>query len=182
MSQRVILLSFIFLCLAGCSVFAVQPTVPDRLVLLPPNEGPEAVLLTQKVTINAQGEQHQFMVVIRLERQQLKLRALLPTGQPMLSLDYDGKSLQQSSSSPLELPSEEILAMMQFALWPIDSINKHYPQNNGWQLDVIPDQRTLRTTAGVLLSVHYLQAENLMIENHRSHYQVMIETLESKAL
>ncbi len=179
MSQRVIVWSIILLLLTGCSLFSVTSQPAKQLLLLSPKEGPSAVLLKQKVTMEARGEQHQFLVVIRIEHDQLKLRALLPTGQPLLSLDYDGYSLQQSNTSSLVLPSEEILAMMQFALWPEKAIEKAYRMENGWQLELSSEQRLLFMSMATekVVSVNYLSNDEMIIENYDHQYRVIIKTL-----
>ena len=160
----------------------LQPPVPDQLLILPPSEGTYVGLLKQKVTIMARAEQQQFMVAIRLERTQLKLRVLLPTGQAILSIDYDGQMLKQDNLSSIALPSEEILAMIQFALWPEKSLNKHYLANNGWQLSMTPEQRLLHTVEGKVLSVDYLSSDELLMKNYLHEYQVRIQTLEKSGL
>lgn len=182
MSQRIILWSVILFFLAGCSLFSVTSQPPKQLLLLSPKEGPSAVLLKQKVTMEARGEQHQFLVVIRLEHDQLKLRALLPTGQPLLSLDYDGESLQQNTTISLALPSEEILAMMQFALWPEKAIKKAYRAENGWQLQLGSEQRLLFMGTEKMVSVNYRSKEEMIIEHYDHQYRVIIKTLGSTNL
>ncbi len=182
MSRRIILWSFILFLLVGCSLFSVTSQQPKQLLLLSPKGGPSAVLLKQKVTMDARGEQHQFLVVIRLEHDQLKLRALLPTGQPLLSLDYDGVSLQQTNNSPIALPSEEILAMMQFALWSEKAIEKAYRTENGWQLELSSEQRLLFMATEKVVSVNYLSNDEMLIENYDHQYRVIIKTLETTTL
>jgi len=178
MSKRLTLLIVALISLVGCSVFSSKPLVPEQLLLLPPNEGPHGQVLKQKVTMTAKGEQHQFIVVIRLEQDLLKLRALLPTGQAVLSIDYDGNELIQHNYASQALPSEDILAMMQFALWPKESIEKYYSIDNGWQLNVKSNQRILQTTKGKMLSVDYVSSDEMKLENYRYHYQIAVETLE----
>lgn len=182
MSKRIILLSFFICFLSACSSISLQPSAPKKLLLLPPSEGPYTSVLKQKVTMDTHAGQHQFIVVIRVEITQLKLRALLATGQPILSIDYNGHTLKQNNVSSIALPSEDILAMIQFALWPIDSLNKHYSRDNGWQLDVGPKQRLLQTIEGKVLSVDYLSSEELLVENYQHDYRVRIEMLETQAL
>ena len=182
MSKRLILLGFTFFFLSACGSILLQPVVPGKLLILPPSEGTYTGLLKQKVTMDARGEQHQFIVVIRLDQTQLKLRALLPTGQPILSIDYDGRLLTQDNLSSIALPSEDILAMIQFSLWPINSLNKHYLPSNGWQLSDTPEQRLLQIVERKVLSVDYLSSDELLVKNYLHNYQVRIEMLEKTDL
>jgi len=182
MSRRIIFFSFIFLFLSACNSILVQTAVPEALLLLPPSEGEYTGLLKQKVTMEARGEQHQFIAVIRLEKTQIKLRTLLPTGQEVLSIDYDGQVLKQDNLSSVALPSEEIFAMIQFALWPETSLKKHYLANNGWQLTVTAEQRLLQTVEGKIVGVDYLSPDELLLKNYQHNYQVRIKTLEKLGL
>ena len=87
--------------LAGCaSQPSTRPQSPS-LNLLPPAEGVESVLLKQKVTMLAAQGQQQFLAVARFDRQNLKLVVLLPSGQRLLTLDYDGEKLRQQNDIPL---------------------------------------------------------------------------------
>lgn len=182
MSKRIILISIMLMVLAGCSVFNTKTAAPQKLLLLPPNAGPEAVLLKQKITMEAQGEKHQFLAIVRLEPSQSKLRALLPTGQTILSLDYDGKSLVENNLSSVALPSEEILAMMQFALWPIVAVQQSYSPLNGWNVEASSTQRQLSTSEGMMLTVDYVADDEILIEHYPHRYKVTIILLEEISL
>jgi hypothetical protein len=151
------------------------------LNLLPPAEASAAVLLKQKITLQAGGGQQQFLVVARFELQRLKLVVLLPTGQQLLSLDYDGKKLVQEDYAPVDLPGREILAIIQFATWPEDSIRAHYPEKDGWLLETTADQRILLTASGTVLKISYQPGE-LSVDNYLQEYRVIVKTLERMEL
>ena len=168
--------------ISGCSWSSVNDVEPHKLLLLPPSEGPNAVLLKQKLTMTSVGGNHQVIVLTRLEKNQLKFRALLPTGQIVLSIDYDGKALVQHDYSSFSLPSEEILATLQFSLWPIDSIKKHYHLRDGWQLVVGEKQRELKTKTRHIMTITYPSAEKILVVNKLSNYQINIELIEQKKL
>ena len=131
--------------------------------------------------MEAWGQQRQFLVVTRLQQDQVKLVALLPTGQNLLSLEYDGDELTQESLSSMDIPGEDILAIMQFSLWPEQSIKQHYPKSEGWIVKFSPQQRTLLTTAGRVLNVSY-QENDLLVDNYLHDYRVRIHTLEKTQL
>lgn len=173
------LLCLLVLGLGGCSVANLQQSEPEQLKLLPPDEGPGAVLLKQKVTVISQGQEQeqQFIAVIRLQPDRLKLVALLPTGQQLFFLEYDGEALIQNNFSSMDLPTKDMLAIMQFALWPALSVNHHYTVENGWIVKITPEQRTLLTSSGVLLKVNY-QDGTIMIENRLHNYRLKVQPLQ----
>ena len=176
-----IFVCLIVLVLSGCSFLPSPRTEPAQLKLLPPAEGPEDSLLKQKITMQSQGLNQQFIAVLRLQRDRLKLAALLPTGQQLFLLEYDGEELIQRNTSSSDIPGEDILAIMQFVLWPPTSIQQHYTKEEGWFVDISPEQRSLLTRSGVLLKVDY-QIEAVIIVNHLHNYRLMVQPLENKSL
>lgn len=171
----------LFFALAGCSTRQLEPPPPPELVLLPPTEISTELLLKQKITFESGDRQQQFLVVARFQRQRLKLVLLLPAGQPLLTLDYDGQILVQENQSNVALPGWEILASMQFALWPETSLTRHYPSEAGWQVVIAGHNRTLLTASGVVLKIGR-ESENLLLDNHLHDYRVIIQTLEKREL
>lgn len=171
----------LLLMLAACSTRQLAPLDPPQLLLLPPAEISKELLLKQKITFEAGDRQQQFLVVARFQRQRLKLVLLLPTGQPLLTLDYDGQNLVQENQSSVDLPGKEILASMQFSLWPEQSLLRHYPSEDGWQIEIKGHDRSLLTASGVLLKISR-KSETLVVDNHLHDYRVIIQTLEQREL
>ena len=123
----------------------------------------------------------QFLLVARFDQNRLKLVGLSPTGQKLLVLDYDGEELTQETSLWVDVPGKEILAVIQFALWPGQSINNWYPEKEGWQVDISPEIRILLTVAGVLLNISY-EGEKIIIDNYLHEYRVLVHMLEKTEL
>jgi hypothetical protein len=167
--------------LTSCSANQFTRPEPLSLKLLPPAELPAAVLLKQKITLQADAGQQQFLTVARFDLQHLKLVVLLPTGQQLLSLVYDGEKLEQEDYAPIELPGREILAIIQFAMWPEDSVKYHYPEKDGWLVETSADQRILLTASGAILKIGYQRGE-LSVENYLDGYRVIVDTLERTEL
>ncbi len=182
MSKRIISLAAIMFIMSGCSWLSVADVEPHTLLLLPPSEGPNVMLLKQTLTLISAEGKHQIIALTQVEKDQLKLRALLPTGQIVLSIDYDGKTLVQHNYSSFLLPSEEILAILQFALWPVDSLKKHYLLSEGWQLVIGNKQRKLNTKTKNIMTITYPSAEKLLVVNKRSNYRINIDLIEQKKL
>ncbi len=173
-----LLLSTMF---SACASRPPLPPEPLLLELLPPAELATEMLLKQKLTFAAAGREQQFLAVVRLERQRLLLVLLLPNGQTLLTLDYDGQNLQLENRSTVDLPGREILSNLQFALWPEDSLSRHYPAASGWQLDLNAAQRRLLTASGVVLKISR-DADDLVVDNRLHDYRVIVQTLEKTEL
>ena len=172
---------FAMLLQAACGGHRLNESAPVSLSLLPPAEMSTEVLLKQKITLQAETRQQQFLTVARFDFHQLKLVALSPTGQRLLSLEYDGDKLTQESYAQLELPGREILAIIQFATWPESSIRTHYPERDGWIVETAVNQRILLTASGAVLKISY-QPEALSVENYLRGYRVIVNTLEKTGL
>jgi len=169
------------LMLAACSAARLTAPGPPSLHLLPPGEAPAALLLKQKITLQANGAQRQFLAVARFGLQRLQLVVLSPEGQRLLSLDYDGENLLQEDYGPLDLPGREILAIIQFAMWPEDSIKAHYPAQDGWLVETSAAGRILLTASGAVLKISF-QHEELSVDNYLHGYRVIVDTLERTEL
>lgn len=173
-----------FFCLSvinACSTTTTNTPVPDRLILLPPSEGPSAVLLKQKVTFDKAGRRQQFFLVTRMDSKQIDLIVVLATGQKALTISYDGISLSQEQHLSANIPGGEILALIQFVRWPEQAIRKHYRQSDGWILKIDQGQRTLLTRFGVLVKVEH-RAGSIIVENFDRKYRVVIELIETSDL
>ena len=165
------------LLLVGCSASRMATPPVVELALLPPSEGPTPVLLKQKITLLAGQRQRQFLSVARFERARIELVVLLPGGQRLLTLDYDGEELLQESIASIDLKGRDILAIMQFASWPEASLRAHYPERDGWQVLLSPDERRLLTDSAPALTIAYRAAE-MQIDNFLMEYRVIVQTLE----
>jgi hypothetical protein len=175
MPQALTLLAL--LLLAGCSATRMATPAVVELALLPPSEGPAPVLLKQKITLLTGQRQQQFLAVARFERDRIELVVLLPGGQRLLTLDYDGEELLQESFASIDLKGRDILAIMQFSSWPEASLRAHYPERDGWQVVVSPGERRLLNDSGPALTIAYRAAE-MQIDNFLMEYRVIVQTLE----
>jgi len=163
----------VVLMLGGCALQPPQPPVPE-LQLLPLSTGPVGEqLIKQKVTLD-KGRAFRFISVLRLDGEALQGAVLLPTGQTLLTYRYTDR-LQTKPSEP-ELPVSEMLALMQFALWP-DAALAAYPQSDpGWRLELAPGHRALLWYDRPVVSLEH-DAERIRIEQHRKGYSLLIEDL-----
>lgn len=169
------------LTLAACASRPPAPTTGADLLLLPPRDLTTELLLTQKLTLQANGRERQFLAVVRLERKRVKLVVMAPAGQQLLLLDYDGETLLQHNGVADGIPGREILASLQFALWPEDSIRREYRKIDGWQVEIDKLGRSLLTRSGAVLIIRR-DPGIVSLENLWSKYRVLIETLERAEL
>ena len=171
------LIWLVVLGLCGCSAITPKTNEMVQLKLLPPVEGPASSLIKQEITMMSEGHSQQFIAVIRLQSDRLKMMSLLPTGQQLFFLEYNGEKLMQKNFSSMDMPGEDILAIMQLALWPSPSIERHYTKEDGWLVKISAQQRILLNGSSALIKVNY-QGENIMIENYLHNYQLKIKPLE----
>jgi len=171
-------LGFCLVVISACSSTNLIMPIPERLVLLPPSGAPSAVLLKQKVTFDKAGRQQQFLLVSRINSQQIDLVILLATGQKVLSVSYDGVSFSQQQHLSANIPGEEILALLQFSLWHEFIIGQHYRQEDGWILTFEEGRRSLLTRVGVWVTVEH-RTGSIIVENYSQNYRVVIELIDS---
>ncbi|MEH6626335.1 MAG: DUF3261 domain-containing protein [Motiliproteus sp.] len=177
---KVLVITVLF-CLSGCSSIGLQRLDSGDLKLLPLEEGPPASLIKQIIAMSSQGQEREFISVLKLQHDRLILVALWPTGQKLMELEYDGSRLTQQNFTPLDLDGELLTAVVQFVLWPEPSIRKNYPESEGWVLELGVKQRSLLTASGILLNVAYLENE-IVIDNFDRDYRVKVKMLEKKDL
>lgn len=170
----------VLLLMTGCSVIGTS-NLQAEMKLLQPIDGPSPVLLTQRVTLDSWGQQQQFIAIGRFTYAQTQLVALLPTGQQLLSLEFDGQELTQRTAASIELPGNDILALIQFALWPDDALQHSYGAEQGWAVALADDHRQLSYDGKLWLNVEY-RGQQVNIDNQLVGYRVIIETLEQKEL
>ncbi len=176
------LLATICLLLSGCSSLNDRVPASDKqpeLLLLSPQDSPFTGVLKQKVTLSIHDVERQFLVVSRLSYEQIVLVVLLPTGQQLFQLIYDGQKLQHKASVTADIPTRQLLALMQFSLWPQVSVKQAYSMADGWRLEWFKKMRGLRLHQQQWLNVVF-EGEQIHIDNLIENYQVKIETLEAQ--
>lgn len=174
-------LLFSVMSLAGCSVFRSVEKPIDGLILLPPVENTSTRVLKQTVVLEKYAQTKSFLAVTRFSAQETKLVALLPTGQVFLYLLYDKNGFEEENKAGIELPSKDILAMIQFTFWPELTIKQGYSESLGWSIEIMPDSRNLYYQDTLLLEVK-IDDKNVSITHHGDHYNVNIHTFDQEVL
>ena len=162
--------------LPACALFTPRQAEIE-LQLLPPADLEQEVLLKQKLTFVSDGREQRFLAVVRLERERVRMLVLTAAGRQLLALDYDGETLSQDNRSQQPIPGREMLASLQFSLWPSSSIRQRYRPENGWLVEIGDTQRSLLTSSGAVLIIRR-NPEATILDNLVSRYRVRIETLE----
>lgn len=185
--QRVINLILVvsLLSLPACTslrrlVALVKPDSSQALLLLPPELSGHKGVTKQKVTMLIGDKQQTFIALTQYAVDSYQVLIMLPTGQIVLSMRYDGEVLEASNRTGVTLPTQEMMAMMQFASWPEEVIKDHYSQALNWDVLTQPNLRQLLAGRKPLLTVTYTSNKVIHIGHFIQKYQVRIEPLEGQ--
>lgn len=173
-----LLLSLVIL--NGCSLNPFKGQSQQPLLLLSPAMGPEPTLLKQKLTFTTSGKQQQFLVLSDIKPDKFKVLVLMPTGMTLLKMSYDGNDFTQQNLTDIDIPAEQIMAEIQFALWPEKSLLESYSAEAGWNLQLDNTARSLYENKSLRLKVQYTN-DAILIDNHRDRYQVKIQLLNAES-
>lgn len=181
MSRYLVKLLFVTLfavfVLSGCGNLSQRAFNDDALILLPPHEGPKQALLKHKLLLTRHNNTQTFIVLNRISADVFKVLVLLPTGQTILRMSYDGESFDVKNMANNELPAKEIFALMQFVLWPKSTLTKYYRHELGW---VVADDKNSRQLT--YNNTPYLIIKNnkkgFNINNIKDKYKAVVEELE----
>lgn len=180
--RRVLVVLISIFLLNGCASFTSLINSPTaKLKLLPVENFSASVLLKQDITLIRQEDEFRFLSVIRVEHDRLALVAVSPIGMPLFSLEYVDGEVFQTSPPGFNVPGEEILAVLQFSLWPQESIKKLYSEAKGWSWTFSEQKRTLIKATEAVLQVDYNTA-GLTAHDYLNEYTVMVKTLEKRDL
>lgn len=157
----VFILSFI---LMGCASKPIkQPNqvevAQETFVTLPqPAEYGSDLSLSQLISVEFQGTKQQLPVQLELTGNDLVLAGFASWGSRLLSLDYDGLTLDTYVMAGLAdtlPPPEQVLFNVMITLWPLDAWQSSLESIN-WQLNEDGNHRILRDESGnIILDVGY---------------------------
>lgn len=167
--------------LAACSLLPQTEKTVAGLTLLQPVANSPTQVLKQEVAIGKHGQEKQFIAVTRFTPKQTKLVALLPTGQTFLYLLHDADGFVEKNEAGMDLPSKDILAMIQFTYWPEAEVEKGYPVELGWRVEIQPHRRKLYYKNTLLLEVE-INEKDIAITHHGDGYNVNIHTFDQEIL
>lgn len=180
MPKLIVSLAFVLL-LTACSVFIPADKPDNGLVLLLPikEESSLPKVVKQSVTFEKFSQQRQFIAVARFNAEQTKFVALSPSGQAFLYLTHDNQGLIEENLLDVALPAKEILATIQFTLWPKWAVEQGYPMSLGWHVEISDNIRQLFYKNTLLIKVEH-KGDDINIENYWSDYKIYIHTFDKE--
>lgn len=168
-------------CVSGCGVFPAK-SQSIELPLLTFEHNPQSQLIKQSVTVQYNDRALTFLVLSRISADSLKTIAILPTGQQLYSLEYDGREFQADVSELMKVKPGEIIAMQQFVLWPLESIEQEFgKKSDDWVVKEALPVRELFYADHLVLTATY-STYGVEIRHHLKHYTMLIKSLESQPL
>lgn len=178
-----VLLSFGVAASSGCALHppTPTPTTDEQPPLLQPStlEVPH----TTEQVLRVAYAQHDTILrcVIRTTPAQIELIALTALGQRALTVSWDGQnwSVDASPLVPSNLHPQWLLADLQLALWPLQTLRQRYA-SAGWKIsEPGGGMRLLRHDGKIVAAVSYADADpwhgRYWIMNFRYNYALSIE-------
>ena len=156
---------------------------PARLGLrLAPATLGGSLSLQQHLSIERPGRIDELDAALEVDGERLDLVGLA-LGQRILSLRYDGRSLEswRHPLMPDPLRGEDVLEDLQLTLWPLEVIRTALP--SGWSIEDSGRRRTLRWAGEPVLVIEYSGEPRwngkIELTNLRYRYRLIIESAAS---
>lgn len=182
--QNVFLKFFIIASLlSACSSVSKDRQMPE-LPLLPPTELGENLQVSQQVKITIEKESHTMLAAWVVKENTLSFVGLSPTGQRLLTLFYDGKKFSEEYSEmlPIKIPGKQVLAQLQFAHWPENSV-KEGLEKTDWNVRLNDKKRELFFKRRKIFTIEnshpnkYVKGAKVMIGSELIDFSIDVTTL-----
>ncbi|AMO95031.1 hypothetical protein CFter6_2352 [Collimonas fungivorans] len=170
------------LALAACTT-TPKPPAPAlarlELKLAPAALGAN-ISLQQHLTVERQGRVDQLDAAVEVDQQQFNMVGLV-FGQRVLSMNYDGKTLQswRHPMLPSQVRVEDVMEDTQLTLWPLAAIRAALPED--WQIEQQGLRRTLSLRGEPVMVIDYSAPipweGKVQLDNLRYHYHLTIESV-----
>ncbi|WP_416186874.1 DUF3261 domain-containing protein [Glaciimonas sp. CA11.2] len=166
--------------MAGCA--STEPAAPpERLGLkLSPASLGASISLQQHLTVERNGRTDQLDAALEIDPKELNMVGLA-LGQRVLTLHYDGKTLEswRHRMLPSQVRADDVLEDTQLTLWPVEAIRKALPE--GWKIEQQGLRRTLLRDGVPVTVIVYSNASpwsgKVELTNIRYHYRLTIESV-----
>ena len=172
------------LALAACTTTPASQA-PARLGLkLAPASLGANISLQQHLTVERNGRIDQLDAAVEIDPQHFNMVGLA-FGQRVLSLQYDGQTLQswRHPMLPSQVRAEDVLEDTQLTLWPLAAIRQALPA--GWTIEQHGLQRTLLLQGEPVMVINYSTPTpwdgKVELNNLRYHYRLTIESVSDTA-
>ena len=178
MIRSLVALGFFALGIGGCATTVSQPA---RLGLkLPPAALGSSISLQQHLTVEWGGRIDELDAALEVDPRGLNLVGLA-LGQRVLTLHYDGETLQswRNSMLPTQLRDEDVLEDLQLTLWPVDAIRSALPPH--WRIEESGQRRILFIDDMPVMVIDYSSQPRwigkIELSNLRYHYRLTIQSV-----
>ena len=170
--------SFFAVWLNACTTSVSQPA---RLGLkLPPTALGASISLQQHLSVERDGHIDELDAALEVDSKRLELVGLA-LGHRMLTLHYDGETLQSSRHPmlPAQLRDEDVLEDLQLTLWPVNAIRSALPV--GWRIEESGLRRTLLRDDMPVMVIDYSGQPRWLgkieLSNLRYRYRLTIQSV-----
>jgi hypothetical protein len=166
--------------IAGCVTSAPQPQSNNLGLKLTPADLGATISLQQHLAVERDNQVDEIDTALEVDPQQLELVGLA-LGKRVLSLHYDGKTLQswRHPLLPEQVRAEDVLQDIQLTLWPTEVIQKALPA--GWRIEESGLRRTLLAGDTPVMVIEYSQQSRwsgkVVLSNLRYHYRITIQSV-----
>jgi hypothetical protein len=163
----------------GACVAPESRTAGVGLQLTPAALG-ESISLQQRLDVEGHGRSAQLDVALEVDAARIDLVGLA-LGQRVLSLHYDGKTLQswRHPMWPAQLRAEEVLENLQLTLWPVDAIRQALPM--GWSIEESGLRRTILQDGLAVMVIDYsalpVWSGKVEVANLQFDYRITIQSV-----
>lgn len=139
--------------LAACTMLQGPASLPELPLLEPADFGQE-LQLSQRVTVDFDGESQTLLAAWAVSGEQLSFAGLTPAGQRLMMLGYGAEGFAEEYSPLLAepLPGREVLSHLQLAHWPLDVIQQAL-DGSGWRISQSASGRELYFQNRLALSI-----------------------------
>lgn len=146
MSKSIKLIKFTFLILmyqgiVACTTLSQVQDLPDFPLFDPSGFGKD-IQVTQIVTSQVNDAPQVMLTAWTIKENEMSLVGLTVTGQEILRLQFDGKTLTEEYSPLLSSPinGRLVISQIQLSYWPLENIQQKLAKGL-WQLDQDKEQR-----------------------------------------
>jgi hypothetical protein len=160
--------------LTGCAANPPHATLGDvpALRLSPASLGHD-LAVQQRLQIVAHGQSQTLDALLEVDAQQLRL-GVQALGQSALTLQWDGKTLQQQRADwlPPVLSGDRVLFDLQLVFWPAEAIRSALPSD--WSLQESAGQRHLLHAGTEVVRVNFVAADRAVLTQLLDDYSLDI--------
>lgn len=166
--------------IAACVTPAPQPPTSHLGLKLTPAALGASISLQQHLTVERDDRVDELDTALEVDPQRLELVGLA-LGKRVLTLQYDGKTLQswRHPMLPEQVRAEDVLQDIQLTLWPADVIQQALPE--GWRMEENGLHRVLLAGDTPVMTIDYSNrtrwSGKVILTNLRYHYRITIQSV-----